>query len=119
MSLPEMLYGSGLGKTAFGGYNHNLAAIDGQIWDMRNMTSNYAPLLSPRPPRYITCTLTKPNGLYANDGLYWVDGTGFYADGTLRGTVTDSRKQFAAIGGKKTKTKSGKYSGAHSGKRTS
>lgn len=101
MSLPEMLYGSGLGKTAqtaFGGYNHNLAAIDGQIWDMRNMTSNYAPLLSPRPPRYITCTLTKPNGLYANDGLYWVDGTGFYADGTLRGTVTDSRKQFAAIG---------------------
>ena len=101
MSLPSVSYGSGIGKwqqTQFRGYNHNLAAMDGEIYDMKNMSSNLAPLLSTRPPRYITRTLTKANGLYANDGLYWVDGTGFYADGTLRGTVTDSRKQFTGIG---------------------
>lgn len=101
MSLPSVSYGSGIGKwqqTQFRGYNHNLAAMDGEIYDMTNMSSNLAPLLSTRPPRYITRTLIKPNGLYANDGLYWVDGTGFYADGTLRGTVTDSRKQFTGIG---------------------
>ena len=34
MSLPSMLYGSGIGKynqTSYGGYNHNLAALDGQM----------------------------------------------------------------------------------------
>ena len=49
MSLPSMLYGSGIGKynqTSYGGYNHNLAALDGQIYDMQNMSSDYAPLLS-------------------------------------------------------------------------
>lgn len=101
MSLPAMAYGSGIGKygqTQFGGYNHNLYAGDGEIWDMTNLTSDLAPLLAPRRPRYIYDTLASPNGLYANDGLYWVDGTGFYAGGEKRGTVTDSRKQFAGLG---------------------
>lgn len=101
MSLPSMLYGSGIGKynqTSYGGYNHNLSAMDGQIYDMTNMSSDYAPLLSPRAQRYITRTLTQPNGLYANDGLYWVDGTAFYADGVSRGTVSAGRKTFAALG---------------------
>lgn len=101
MSLPSMLYGSGIGKynqTSYGGYNHNLAALDGQIYDMQNMSSDYAPLLSPRPQRYITRTLTQPYGLYANDGLYWVDGTAFYADGEERGTVSAGPKTFAALG---------------------
>ena len=101
MSLPDMLYGSGIGKArqdAFGGYNHNLYALDGEIWDMQNMSSDLAPLLSPRAPRHITRTLTTPNGLYANDGLYWVDGTGFYAGGELKGTVSDGMKTFAALG---------------------
>lgn len=68
MSLPAMLYGSGIGKynqTSYGGYNHNLSAMDGQIYDMTNMSSDYAPLLSPRAQRYITRTLAQPNGLYA------------------------------------------------------
>ena len=101
MSLPDMLYGSGIGKArqdAFGGYNHNLYALDGEIWDMQNMSSDLAPLLSPRAPRHITRTLTTPNGLYANDGLYWVDGTGFYAGGELKGTVSDGMRTFAALG---------------------
>lgn len=101
MSLPAMLYGSGIGKynqTSYGGYNHNLSAMDGQIYDMTNMSSDYAPLLSPRAQRYITRTLAQPNGLYANDGLYWVDGTAFYADGVSRGTVSAGRKTFAALG---------------------
>lgn len=101
MSLPSMLYGSGIGQypqDAFGGYNHNLYARDGEIWDMTNLTSDYYPLLAPRKPRYLVETLTTPNGLYANDGLCWVDGTGFYAAGELKGTVTNSEKQFASLG---------------------
>ena len=99
--LPQMVYGSGIRKSTqvqFRGYDHNLSAQDGALWDMKNLTSDLYPLLSPRPPRWKVETLTKPNGLYAKDGLYWVDGTGFYADGVKRGTVTDSRKQFAGIG---------------------
>ena len=51
MSLPSVSYGSGIGKwqqTQFRGYNHNLAAMDGEIYDMTNMSSNLAPLLSTR-----------------------------------------------------------------------
>lgn len=99
--LPEMLYSDGITKatqTQFRGYNHNLYAQDGELWDMKNLTSDLAPLLAPRRPRYLIETLTKPNGLYANDGLYWVDGTGFYADGEKKGDVTDDRKIFTGIG---------------------
>lgn len=99
--LPEMVYSDGIRKyqtTVFGGYNHTLAAGDGEIYDMQNMTSEFAPLLSPRRRRYLLRTLTKPNGLYARDGLFWVDGTGFYQDGEKKGDVADSRKLFAGIG---------------------
>ena len=99
--LPSMTYADGIKKyrqTQFKGYNHNLYAQDGELWDMKNLTSDYYPLLSPRRPRYLYATLTKPNGFYAKDGLYWVDGTGFYADGELKGNVTDTRKVFAGLG---------------------
>ena len=35
----------------FRGYNHNLRIGDGEAWDMRNMTSDLYPVLSPRKPR--------------------------------------------------------------------
>lgn len=101
MSLPEMRYGSGIGKSVqvtFAGYDHTAGAGDGAIWDMQNLTGDLYPVLAPREKRYLTGTLTKPNGLYARDGLYWADGTGFYADGELKGAVTDGRKTFASLG---------------------
>ena len=99
--LPSMQYGSGIRKfrqVEFRGYDHNLSAQDGALWDMANLTGDFFPLMSPRAPRYQVEDLTKPNGLYAKDGLYWVDGTGFYAEGEKKGTVTDSRKVFASLG---------------------
>lgn len=38
---------------AFGGYNHNLKIGDGEFYDMRNMTSDFYPLLGNRAPRSI------------------------------------------------------------------
>ncbi len=99
--LPNMVHSDGITKsvqTLFGGYNHTLAAGDGELYDMQNITSDYYPILSPRKPRYKIKTLSKPNGIFGNDGLYYVDGTGFYADGILKGSVTDSKKRFAACG---------------------
>ena len=99
--LPEMVYTDGIrkyGQTQFGGYDHRPGAGEGTLWDMENLTSDLFPLLSARRPRWLVETLDKPNGLYARDGLYWVDGTGFYADGEKKGDVVDSRKQFAGLG---------------------
>ena len=99
--LPSMINSDGIAKRSvikFHGYNHTLGASDGDIYDMENLTSDYYPLVSPRKPRYLIRTLTKPNGMYAKDGIYYVDGTDFYKDGVLKGTVSDSIKQFAALG---------------------
>lgn len=99
--LPEMVKADGITgrkQVKFGGYNHTAGADNGDLWDMENLTSDYYPLLSPRDKRLTYTTLTKPNGFIAHDGLYWVDGTGFYADGTLKGSVTDTKKTFTSLG---------------------
>ena len=101
IGLPSMAYSDGIRKykqTEFKGYNHQLSAQDGELWDMENLTGDYYPLLAPRRRRYIVAQLTTPNGFYAHDGLFWVDGTGFYADGVLKGTVTNDEKRFASLG---------------------
>lgn len=101
MYLPKMKYADGIRKysaVTFGGYNHTLRAGDGEIFDMKNLTGDYYPVLSPRKKRRFLRTLAKPNGIYGRDGLYWVDGTGFYKDGALKGTVEDSPKTFESLG---------------------
>lgn len=82
----------------FAGLNHNLGAGDGELWDMRNLTSDYYPLLATRQKRRLLRTLTTPNGICALDAPAWVDGTKFYYNGAEKGTVTSGKKTFAAIG---------------------
>lgn len=93
--LPTMVYRDRKQKALqvkFGGYNHTVSAHDGEIWDMKNMSGDYFPLLSPRKPRYLVAKLTKPNGLYMTDKLYWVDGSKLYEDGVAVMDVQDSKK---------------------------
>ena len=55
IGLPPMANQDGIQKykqTKFGGYNHTLGADNGDIWDMKNMTSDFYPLLAPRRPRW-------------------------------------------------------------------
>jgi hypothetical protein len=85
-------------RTQFGGLNNNLAARDGEIVWMENMSSREYPLLTPRKPRAWVRSISKPYGLGARDALYWVSGTGFYYNGVLKGSVTEGDKQFAAMG---------------------
>lgn len=82
----------------FKGYNHNLYVPQNQFYDMKNMTSSFYPVLSPRGARGILGSITKPNGLFAKNKLAWVDGTDFYYNGVKRGTITDSEKQFIGMG---------------------
>ena len=86
-------------RTRFGGLNNNLSAQDGEIVWMQNMSSREFPLLRPRQPRGLVQTLTSPNAIGAQDDPFWVDGSGFYYDGTYKGAVDSSTaKQFAVMG---------------------
>lgn len=101
LGLPDMVNRDGITmrkQVQFGGYNHTPGAANGELWDMENMSGDLYPLLSPRAKRWLCGKVEKPNGFYAHDGLFWVDGTGFYADGEKKGEVSDSRKVFASLG---------------------
>ena len=65
---------------AFRGYNHNLRISESEFYDMKNMTSDFYPVLSPRKQRGVYETpfpLNSPNGLIAKDALCYVDGQYF------------------------------------------
>ena len=61
----------------FQGYNHNLRIGDGEFFDMKNMTSDYYPVLSPRKGRGVYAEPASPNGLIAKDNLCYTDGAYF------------------------------------------
>lgn len=88
----------------FRGYNHNDVIPENEFYDMQNMTSSRYPVLSVRDKRGIGAAMTKPNGIFFKNYLYWVDGDKFYGnDGTdgatvLRGDVEDSAKTFVSMG---------------------
>ena len=82
----------------FRGYDHNIGAQDGTIWDEANMTGDFYPVMGVRAPRFTTASAAAPNGIFSYDGLFWADGTSLKHNGITVGTVTDSPKQFAAMG---------------------
>ena len=61
----------------FKGYNHNLRIGEGEFFDMKNMTSNQYPVISPRGKRGMYASPVSPNGLITKDALCYVDGTEF------------------------------------------
>ena len=65
----------------FKGYNHNLLIGEGEFFDMKNMTSNHYPILSPRGKRGVYAQPGNPQGLIAKDNLCYIDGTKFVMDG--------------------------------------
>ena len=99
--LAPAVYADGIGKVTqvkFGGYDRRVGVGDGTLWYTENLSARDYPVLSPRQARRLWRRLERPNGLYAHDGLFWVDGTSFYANGNLVGIVSDSKKRFASLG---------------------
>lgn len=88
--------------TVFGGYNHQISCGDGQFYDMKNMTSEYFPVLSPRHYRGIVKTFTNPQGILDKEDLWWIDDKVLYKNGkavTLRGVaLSDKPKTMAKMG---------------------
>ncbi len=62
MKFPHMVYSDEIVRQTqvrFGGYKHSLYAKDGDIYDMRNITANIFPLITPRTQRSIVKPDTK------------------------------------------------------------
>ena len=79
MKLPKLreLQSSRQMVDTFRGYNHNLRISDGEFFDMKNMTSDYYPVLSPRKKRGVYTSPESPKGMIAKDALCYVDGSNF------------------------------------------
>lgn len=83
----------------FKGYNHNLRIGDGEFFDMKNMTSDNYPVLSPRNKRGVYASPNKPNGLIAKDALCYVDGTKFVINEyQIEMGLNDEPKQLISMG---------------------
>ena len=89
--------------TVFGGYNHQISCEEGQFFDMKNMTSKYFPVLSPRQSRGIIKKLVNPQGILDKEDLWWVDDKKLYRNGeeiTLNGATlsNETPKTMAKMG---------------------
>ena len=88
---------------AFGGYNHQLSCQEGQFFDMKNITSQYFPILSPRQNRGIVKNFTNPQGILDKEDLMWIENEKLYLNGEEKdlGDVTlspESPKTLAKMG---------------------
>lgn len=87
----------------FKGYNHNLRIEDGEFFDMKNMTGDYYPVLSPRGKRGVYASATSPQGMIAKDALCYVDGSDFvmneyHVDMGLSTAAEDCPKTLVSMG---------------------
>jgi len=84
---------------AFLGYNHNLRIGDSEFYDMKNMTSDYYPVLAPRKKRGVYKDGTNATGLIAKDKLCYVDGSAFViGDERIEMELSDSPKDLISMG---------------------
>ena len=84
---------------AFYGYNHNLRISDSEFYDMKNMTSDYYPVLAPRKNRGVYKDGIKANGIIAKDKLCYVDGSAFViGDERIEMGLSDSPKELISMG---------------------
>ena len=83
----------------FKGYNHNLRIGDGEFFDMKNMTSDHYPVLSPRGERGVIASPVSPNGLISKDALCYVDGSKFVINqNEIDMGLNDKPKQLISMG---------------------
>ena len=84
---------------SFRGYNHNLRIGDGEFFDMKNMTSDCYPVLSPRRKRGVYASPANLQRLIAKDSLCYVDGSKFVINEyPVEMGLSDEPKQLISMG---------------------
>lgn len=99
--LKEVKYRPKQSVLAFSGLNQNDVIQDGEISRGKNLSLDNFPVITTRPSRQVLNTLTNPQAIIPlnNGKLAWIDGTYFYYDGILKGTVTLGRKSIVDFNG--------------------
>lgn len=83
----------------FKGYNHNFRIGDGEFYDMKNLTSTYYPVLSPRSKRGTYVENISSQGMIAKDSLCYVDGSKFVInEHPIEMGLNDEPKQLISMG---------------------
>lgn len=87
----------------FFGYNTNLRCSEGEFSEMKNMTSEYFPVLSPRRKRAVIAEVNNPQGIICKDALGYVDGENLIYSGKtynlgLSTNENDCPKQLVSMG---------------------
>lgn len=103
--LPNLSQGA-LNRTmvdVFAGYNANLRCNEGEFSEMRNMTSEHYPVLSPRRKRDVIAEVGNPQGIICKDALGYVDGENLIYSGKtfdlgLSTNAEDCPKQLISMG---------------------
>lgn len=83
----------------FRGFDNSPGARLDTLHHTKNLSAAKYPYAVTRGPREVINTLTNPKALFAAGKLCWVDGTDFYYDGTIKGTVTAGPKSIVDING--------------------
>lgn len=83
----------------FLGLNHNIKIKTGEMFNTRNISTRYFPLLAPRAKRGSISKLDKPGGLLAKEKLAYVDGAKLYYDGEATPLeLTEGPKKLVSMG---------------------
>ena len=83
----------------FYGYNHNLRINDNEFYDMKNMTSDYYPVLAPRKKRGTYKTGANATGIIAKDKLCYVSGSDFViGEDHIEMGLSNSEKDLISMG---------------------
>jgi len=85
-------------QAEFGGLHHRKGASDGELYDMRNMTSDHYPVLSPREKRRLVASYDQVFGVYCYGADTFIAATkngdtGLYKDGEKLLSLTPDDKQ--------------------------
>lgn len=84
---------------AFLGYNHNLRIGETEFYDMKNMTSDYYPVLAPRKKRGVYREDVQATGIIAKGKLCYVDGSEFViGDDGYDMELFEGRKELISMG---------------------
>ena len=84
---------------AFLGYNHNLRISDSEFYDMKNMTSDYYPVLAPRKQRGYYGGGIQATGLIAKDKMCYADCPDFViGDEHIAMKLNNQPKQLVSMG---------------------
>ena len=82
----------------FRGLNKEAAITVGELSDMTNLSSRFAPCLAPRGKREVIKTLTSGQDIASfGEKLFYIQEDGFYYNGEHKGSLTKGEKQIAVM----------------------